>query len=387
MIRRLKSYSNAKNESAWSQCLQLWHRILIAPGYHRDFRTWTLDTLTMWVPHLMPSVEYLQELYLQVQMHVQQEIQQFRVKQQRRIKEKMHADILKGGSAAFKRVRDAANPPLAYIGILKQVQFTPQRWKKEALVCIRYTGTCDFQVGMPVLFQEQTAHVVDIQPDVIHFSQPLRCKKFKNLTAYQRDATATQSEVQTAVADAWQTFWARDPSPPWCDDWTNACEWVTALSDCESCPYEDFTHDKWMKNLAKANKKSARGACGFSVKELLLMPCLLQFWLFQLFHLAEDFGEWPDKFGVARVVFLTKPDGQPNDAMGLRPITILSTIYRQWSSFRSQEVFAQLPPQIGNIASHISSDMLAALVCGHVGILSTHQNQIMWVGAGFEEMF
>eukprot|EP00438_Fugacium_kawagutii_P007572 Skav230249 [mRNA] locus=scaffold1266:50096:54652:- [translate_table: standard] len=364
LMRQLKANVTKQSDVAHSQCISLWNCILNASGYRQNFRTWILTQLQLWVPTDLPDGEYLLELYNTLRSWVQQEIQQFRVHQQRQIKERMHRDIAKGGREAFRRVRDAANPPLAYIGTLRQLDIKPQRWVKGGLKKLRYSGSCRFVIGMPIIFQEQTVKLVDIQPEYIEVDKPLRCYDYSALVAYQHDSTAVQSEMQDIVADAWQTYWSRDVAPPDATEWSNACDWVTALEDCPSCPYQDFTIDSWKMNLRKANKGSARGSCGFSVTELLKMPAKLTHWLFALFRIAETDAKWPGKFGVARVVLLTKPDGQPNDAMGLRPITILSTIYRQWSSFRSQQVFeflgSQLPPQIGNIAKHISSDMLAA---------------------------
>ena len=56
--------------------------------------------------------------------------------------------------------------------------------------------------------------------------------------------------------------------------------------------------------------------------------------------------------------------------LSVRPITVLSRLYRQWSRCRSIQVLkhlgSQLPPEIGGIASNVSADILVAYVADQI---------------------
>ena len=89
-------------------------------------------------------------------------------------------------------------------------------------------------------------------------------------------------------------------------------------------------------------------------------------WLFKLYLLAEQGFGWPRQLALARVTMLAKPDSPLDNPNAVRPITIMSILYRQWSRIRSEQMLdflgGLLPPQVGGIASHLSSDMMMAWV-------------------------
>ena len=86
--------------------------------------------------------------------------------------------------------------------------------------------------------------------------------------------------------------------------------------------------------------------------------------LFILFAAFETFASWPDLWMISRVICLPKSDC-PNDPLDIRPITILSRMYRQWSAYRSSQVLQHLkrlvPPQVSGAIGCVSANMLAAL--------------------------
>jgi hypothetical protein len=112
--------------------------------------------------------------------------------------------------------------------------------------------------------------------------------------------------------------------------------------------------------------RSARGACGFSMLDVKRLPSALLLWLFSLYEAVESGMQWPARLTIARVTMLSKPGEEINKPLGVRPITILSTLYRLWSRYRSLQVLKFLgqivPPQIGGIASKLSADVLTAMV-------------------------
>lgn len=94
--------------------------------------------------------------------------------------------------------------------------------------------------------------------------------------------------------------------------------------------------------------------------------------LFEIFSQIEAGQDWPRICDTARVVMLAKPGEALNSPSNVRPITILSTIYRAYSSYRATQLLQHLgnlvPAQVGGIASRLCADCLAALVCDAIDV-------------------
>lgn len=118
--------------------------------------------------------------------------------------------------------------------------------------------------------------------------------------------------------------------------------------------------------LQHISAKSARGACGFSVREVKFMPYPIVALLFELFHLIEQHGIWPQRWTTARTVMLAKSNTGTTDSTALRPITILSRVYRLWARYRAAEALDHLgniiPTEISGVVGHVSSECLQAYV-------------------------
>ena len=101
------------------------------------------------------------------------------------------------------------------------------------------------------------------------------------------------------------------------------------------------------------------------------MPIVLEEWLFLLFSMIEE-GKinWPRYLTQARVVCLGKTDQLPHCPFQMRPITILSRLYRAWARYRSIQVIthlkSMLPPQVAGIAAGIGADCMTAYLLDNV---------------------
>lgn len=88
---------------------------------------------------------------------------------------------------------------------------------------------------------------------------------------------------------------------------------------------------------------------------------------FSIYKAVEQGNSWPTRLTTARVVMLAKPDEDVHRALSVRPITIISVLYRLWSRYRSLQVLKYLgellPPEIGGIAARLSSDCMMAYTC------------------------
>ena len=150
------------------------------------------------------------------------------------------------------------------------------------------------------------------------------------------------SEIDHEIRTVWGQWFHRDNDHT-C--WTDAMIYVDSMPEHVPMPYVPFSVDKWTHMLKGVSTKSARGSCGFSVQELKLIPDALLQALFDLFHAMKDDHSWPEALVFVMVMCLPKVEG-PCTALQIRPITVLSRLYRCWARFRSSEIVEWLSSKL-----------------------------------------
>ena len=362
LCRQLKARDNNPTNANLQQCSLLWAAICHASGFEGSFQKWILDNTGMFVPTQLPDCQYIQVLYDEFMHFVQAEVAREKHQQYRQYQKLTLEDIAKGGGMSFQAVRTPSNPPPAFLSQTVEVPVTKQRWRKEGLKVVQCQQARRLQEGIPAQFQEQDVMITKVDTNLVEFDKPVRLRNACNMLITQKQTACLPQQMQTMVSNAWNQYWQAPPV-----DRAKAAEFVSSLSDCESCPYKEFGLESWNKMMRGVNLRSARGACGFSMKDLAMLPEVLVTWLFQLYEAVEQGMPWPVRFTLARVVMLAKPGEDCHQPTSVRPITILSSIYRLWSRFRSLQVIQHLghivPAQIGGVASRLSADCLMAYIC------------------------
>ena len=362
--RQLEAHERGGTEDSNIKCQQLWLKICSANGFKHGFQHWVLWHFGMFVPTVLPTSEYAQELYMHFQQFVQEEVAHERQARSSFRRLQLLEDIGGGGRTIFRSVRDPTPPPPSYISFKKCQKIQKQRWKKEGNHRILYQGQCVLDAGLPIQFQGQSTMLETIHDKYFIVNPPLVCRDLDDLQIHQDCHTADPREMQDHVATAWGEMWQCRES----DDAQKqtVAELITSLGDCPTCPYKPFCIDNW-KNMMKGVKcRSSRGACGFSMLDVKRMPEVLLEWLFCIYRAVETGMQWPQRLTLARVAMLAKPGESAHRPLGIRPITILSVLYRLWSRYRSLQVLEflgqNIPPQVGGIASKLSADALSAWV-------------------------
>ena len=350
-------------------CEQLWRAILAAEGFHRGFPAWVNHNFGMFVPIQLPHVEYIAALLAEFQFFYRTMETQYCSDQNLKRRETILEDITRGGSLSYQSIRDRAPPPLAFLQEKISAKVIPQRWSKQGNCVLLVDENPGFQVGLPIETMEQTAIISQIEGRKIHLDRPVKCKNFHGVVV-QQISTADPNKMHEMIDKSWSQMWSRDNPNDTVEQWPDCVEIISSLADCESCPYQEWNFEMWNKYLRGINMKSSRGACGFSSRDLTLIPPKLLEWLFSIFRCAEKGVGWPSRMTQARVIMLAKPDSNNHEALSVRPITVLSRLYRQWSRCRSIQVLkhlgSHLPPEIGGIASNVSADILVAYVADQI---------------------
>ena len=366
LYRQLSAHDGDISEIARSQCEHLWQVILRANGFKSGFTVWVLDELGMFVPLSLPSTAYVAELVEGFSKFYHVEVVNLQLEKSRKRREVVAHDISQGGPMLHREVKDQSAPPLGFLAWHVSAKAKRMRWAKQGMQCIVIDGCHEFVEGFPITFQGQTVMLLRVVGNHLYLDGKVKLKDANDLCIKQRITYADLDSMHSQIASSWSQMWQRDPSDDSLDNWSGFIKLADDLACQDEFQYQPFDEHLWNASLKGLSNKSSRGACGFSPRDLKLMPSCLVRWLFRIYHKFESGAPWPFRFGQARVAMLSKPDAAHDDPLAVRPITILPVLYRQWSRYRSLQVLSflgsKLPPQIGGVANHLSSEVLVAWV-------------------------
>ena len=99
---------------------------------------------------------------------------------------------------------------------------------------------------------------------------------------------------------------------------------------------DDITGSLLRSTLMRMRSKSAPGCDGWRVDELKRLPLALLDRLACLFNVVEETGVWPHALCEGIVSLITKGEG--TDPLKLRPIGVMSVVYRLWAATRVRQV-------------------------------------------------
>lgn len=228
-------------------------------------------------------------------------------------------DVAAWGPEAYRSIRDEQPPPLAFLKYEVRQSIRRQRWNKCGNCNILLEGPCQLVVGMPVVFQHQNAKVMEVRDDYVLLDRAVTCRNIEDRVIIQPCTTSDSQVLQRLVHQVWDPLWNQSDQTVVHDALKRI---IDGMPDYEECPFQDFQDDTWHYAIGKANKHSARGACGYSVYELQCLPKTLIEMLRAIFRCVDDFKQWPVICNKARVVMLARPGESMNSPENVRPITI-----------------------------------------------------------------
>lgn len=308
-------------ESNFSACQELIRKVISAPGFKEGFPIWVVLHLHLAWPITDPSTIELENIYQCFQQYFRQVEKQIAKETRETTKQTFQNDWDNGGSLSFKAIREESVQPLCYVAKTVTVRVKKTKWRKQGLttLLVDTTHSQDF----PVVFQGQHRNIVEVTSNSVCLDQPVQLRNC-SFQLKQVQYIYQPQQVAEEVVSTWAGFLQRD-NPD--DTWDDAESLLPLVPQGPSVVVQPFQVDLWKRIQAKTSIKSARGACGFIVRELRSIPTWLLLLLFNVFQAIEATGVWPQNWVYAFTILLPKTDN-PSNALDLRPITILSRIYR-----------------------------------------------------------
>ena len=186
------------------------------------------------------------------------------------------------------------------------------------------------------------SYITHVQDRKVYLDRRVTCKSGLPLQLTQKQPVLDPQVMQSLAAEQWSGLWLREPFTSCPDDWNDILRVVDDLPQFPAAAYVPFSEELWQQNLVGLKSCSARGADGFSVRDVRMCPPGLNQWVFQMFEQFEQGYAWPGAFACARVVLLRKTNEPPVSPLGVRPITIMGRLYRLWSRLRARQTMAHL---------------------------------------------
>ena len=202
----------------------------------------------------------------------------------------------------------------------------------------------------------------------------------KSVTAMVRtpegSLTGSQAAIDTMLHKAWDPIFCayeNGGEPPWLNF---KSRFQSYMPQCHM-EVGRLTGQRLKASLGKMRSEQAAGMEGWRVKELKQLPGPLLDRLAVFLEAVENGGKWPTALERALVTFIAKPESNQMKVEDLRPISVMSAVYRLWAATRSQEVLAwqeQWPdpgarPGHGTETSLSRSTTLCCWMCPSMGVL------------------
>ena len=207
-----------------------------------------------------------------------------------------------------------------------------------------------FQTNAPVVIAGRSREVIHSTPDKLWLEDVTGVTP--GATVRQETATGDLPSLFRAFGREWERWWHRnaDDGP---GRWQRVQDEILPLLPRALMQLEPITLAQWRQAVQSKKKCSATGPDGISRLDLLQMPDGLTQELIDLCHYAEDRGHWPQQALVGIITALAKVPGATK-VQQFRPITVLSMVYRVWSTIRARQALGHLghlasPQVIGNL--------------------------------------
>jgi len=150
--------------------------------------------------------------------------------------------------------------------------------------------------------------------------------------------TADPAEMNSLVHEAWMPvfqMYASKDRPSWEDFQARFGQHFGAKHEMY---LDDLDGQKLLRVLRRMRSKSAPGMDCWRVDELKQLPVVFLDRLACLFSLIEETGLWPDDLTKGIVSLISKGEG--SKPTKLRPIGLMSCVYRLWAAARVGDVMA-----------------------------------------------
>ena len=360
LLRKLRVGDRRGNPRSFGEEVQCIWRAVVGSPVRPRFPRWAFDKVGFEV-HLVPCPEILEVLYNAAAAHAQDVAKRCWAEKREVFAEQVQDSWRKrGGSFAFKLLREQPHPPVMEMKVRTEVLLAPQRWLPDGKQWIRVRNAADFHTGDQLEGRVQ-CQVMEVQEDALRLDNRVSRQEAASL---ERVEISLDPAVWTkAFFRGWSNYWQRDGEQFEGAPWKNL---LAVLPPDAVSRLEDVTFQDWQSALGRAKAASMRGTCGWSVTELRCLPEEAVLPLLRIFTQVERGMPWPKQLQQWLVILLRKEEGIP-EWSSVRPISVASVVYRVWSRIRTRQLLMMLQcSALPTVGPRLSTRSLWGFVADYV---------------------
>lgn len=319
-----------------SRCNELWKSIINATGFEGGFINFISEEFQM-LPLYCPDLHLISAVKTFMIGKYRHEESQF-VKQ---MIDKKAADIRhdmtrKAGRIAFRQLQDDPKHISPVFHHKETFHIKPQRLFPQGQTTLILDDAHKIDSSLPLCYDGKTYKIQKVADDRVHLTEPIRIKSHCQI-AFQTRVVSDDKEKAEMAFGFWNRCWKRDKVDDNQDIVISAKQILDSIPQWNHYPGEKASLEAIKQAMKGIKKKNMRGSCKFSTIELQCIPdCLLNM-LVDIFRAIEAGHKWPEQWMTAFVIFLPKVEEacRPED---LRPITVISKLYRLWARMHALQV-------------------------------------------------
>ena len=339
-LRRLQSLCKLMNAklarpSLAGECENLWTAIKAAPGFSGGFaamwkaRSCVSDAAPLFIPKKLPSAQVVESIFTDFRREfllLENALIQARCRKAKETRiansNAIYRDVSKPRALPVTTVvvnRNAVVSEISVDGLT--VQYQPPHLSLED----------------PVSSAQGPLGIAHHSPGVLQLAEPLAIEPGDHLT--QPCMLGDLPDVFKAFDDLWRPMWQKHRDKP-VTEWFPTMQEIQARLPQPAQPMalEPITVQEWNRAVQAKKASSAVGPDGISKQDLQSMPPSLTARLVDLINDCErGEREWPQATMLGLIAAVEKHSAAASPSE-YRPITVLSMVYRTYSSIRTRQI-------------------------------------------------
>ena len=339
-VRRFQAYcrfcASTKSDLPPSQAAQMWRAIIVAKGFDQSFARWwhTCSYRTSGAPDACPEFPPPYEIsnaMFETMVHATRSLE----------------GQLMQASRQYAKLRRASNPNIIFRDVKEPAPGGPEVLARSLVATIEQIDAPDGFLMLdhaqdwtdrPILCNGEVLPVIHAEGDGIWVIATEGISV--GMQVAQVVLSGTVESLSNEFLDAWKARWMRHIEVPE-DRWCAVIEFAKQYLPRGRFSWDSLTVCTLQEVIKTKKPSSAGGPDGVSLSDLKVMPGSVLSNFCDMFADAESFGVWPPQVVAGKVSLLAK-NSAPCSALDFRPITVLSLLYRCWSSFHARHALRHL---------------------------------------------
>ena len=344
--------------SSIEHCAGLWRAIWGASGFAPSFGGWVQTFLSLDVGDIseaLPPPAIVHALHESLLKYIRNFEHRIQLERLRKAREDRRTDCYR----IFRDLKPQSSLPVQIL-ISKQIA-TVQEWAVEDYAIV-LTKPFVGDPTLPLLTVDQSFPIIHADDDTVWIDGLELLMPESQV--WQFDFKGTLPELFDAFADKWMQRWGRHADQP-PSRWHPVIDLAKKVFNHQKFDLPPLTGAELQKLALKKKLKAATGPDGLAGWDMHHCPLAWYNQLASLLTYIENGQPWPSQMTQGHITAIEKVENAC--AVGeFRPICVLPTTYRLWSSLRATQLLKALQRQapallFGSAPKKSATDMIITL--------------------------